>query len=321
MAISVTCLSTSSVPANLRIEYWSRVLNGLFGQVNLDALGEDTLDCEIEHFTLSRLQLSTLKGTRTRVAIPAESPMMTSNPAVRVLLQSHGVSRFEQDGQVIEFGPDDCLVYDFSRPHRITNLGLTRLHSVVMPKYLLSHSGLKLQRMPAQRVSADATVQIVHGFVESLLNKGAALSLDDEAGMADALFDLLLLIFTRQKDLAAALSHPELLRMRAKGFIAKNLADPELSIEEISNALGCTKRYLHMVFQDEGTTVARYIWQSRLERSHQDIEASANSDKSITDVALSWGFSSSAHFSRLFKERFGFAPSLLRQGKAPSRGL
>ena len=41
--------------------------------------------------------------------------------------------------------------------------------------------------------------------------------------------------------------------------------------------------------------------------------------KTITDVAFSWGFSSSSHFSRVFRKYFGIAPSSIH--KAQHSGL
>jgi AraC family transcriptional activator of tynA and feaB len=45
----------------------------------------------------------------------------------------------------------------------------------------------------------------------------------------------------------------------------------------------------------------------------QELETQAG--KTITDVAFSWGFSSSSHFSRTFRKYFGFVPSAIH--KAP----
>ena len=101
--------------------------------------------------------------------------------------------------------------------------------------------------------------------------------------------------------------------MRAQAFIREHLRDPELSIDQISAALGCTKRYLHMVFSERGLTVSDYIWRARLQHCRQELEAHAG--KTITDVAFSWGFSSSSHFSRVFRKCFGVAPSAIHKGQ------
>ena len=38
------------------------------------------------------------------------------------------------------------------------------------------------------------------------------------------------------------------------------------------------------------------------------------SDRTISEIAFAWGFSSSAHFSRAFRKRFGVTPTAFRRG-------
>src|SRR6516162_8990678 len=115
---------------------------------------------------------------------------------------------------------------------------------------------------------------------------------------------------------------PMALYERAQAFIDDHLRDPDLSIDQISMALGCSKRYLHMLFSNRGLTVSEYIWRARLLNCRQDLETQGN--KTITDVAFSWGFSSSSHFSRVFRKYFGIVPSSIhkaQQNGVASEGL
>jgi AraC-like DNA-binding protein len=98
---------------------------------------------------------------------------------------------------------------------------------------------------------------------------------------------------------------------KIKDYIGTNLHDPDLCIDGIASAFNCSKRYLHMAFACEGTTIARYIWSVRLEKCRRDLESARRG--TVTDIAFSWGFNSSSHFSRLFKERYGVTPSRLLQ--------
>jgi AraC-like DNA-binding protein len=50
----------------------------------------------------------------------------------------------------------------------------------------------------------------------------------------------------------------------------------------------------------------------RLDRCHQDLLNPACARKSITEVAYSWGFNNSSHFSRCFKRAFGASPRRFR---------
>jgi len=48
-----------------------------------------------------------------------------------------------------------------------------------------------------------------------------------------------------------------------------------------------------------------------LQHCRQELET--HGGKTITDVAYSWGFSSSSHFSRVFRKYFGIVPSAIHK--------
>lgn len=99
---------------------------------------------------------------------------------------------------------------------------------------------------------------------------------------------------------------------RIKTYIRDHLRDPELSIEQIAAALHCSKRYVHMAFVGEATSIEKYLWSLRLEQCRRALETTAGPTSTLTALAFSWGFNSSSHFSRLFRDKFGIAPSLYR---------
>ena len=167
--------------------------------------------------------------------------------------------------------------------------------------------------MSACKLSArTGTGRIAHDFVHAAFDEAAELSANSAVGVADSLIDLLLLPL-READTTFDRVGPEAMYVRAQAFIREHLRDPELSIDQISAALGCTKRYLHMVFSERGMTVSDYIWRARLQHCRQELETHAG--KTITDVAFSWGFSSSSHFSRVFRKCFGVAPSAIHKAQ------
>ena len=103
------------------------------------------------------------------------------------------------------------------------------------------------------------------------------------------------------------------LPMRVKAYIEAKLADPELSVEQIAHACSISVRGLHRHFaEDPAGSVSRYLWQRRLIRCAEALRDPSQAHRSITDVCFSYGFSSSSHFSRLFKDRFGVSPAHYR---------
>jgi AraC-like DNA-binding protein len=104
----------------------------------------------------------------------------------------------------------------------------------------------------------------------------------------------------------------ETTRDRVKAFIYTNLQDPMLSLDRVAAAVGCSKRNLHKMFALEDETLNTHIWNCRLDRIRHDLANPALLQQSITEIAFAWGFNSSTHFSRSFRERYGVAPRAYR---------
>ena len=307
MSETVRSISTSGLTPRQQIQRWSDALTDLCGRFDIDPLEASSLEGRINYTRVSRLKLCQIEVSQHRIGHTDWRIRSTDHPYVKILFQTVGISYFEQDGRRIELAPGDCLAYDVSCPHTITNPMLTRHEVVIVPKELLRERGFHSERMSACRFSSRAgTGRIAHEFVHAAFGEATRLSPTSAAGVAESLIDLLLLPL-READTAFDRVGPEAMYIRAQAFIRERLRDPELCIDQISAALGCTKRYLHMLFSERGMTVGDYIWRARLQNSRQELEM--HGGKTITEVAFSWGFSSSSHFSRVFHKYFGIVPS------------
>jgi AraC family transcriptional activator of tynA and feaB len=313
MTDTVRSLSTSGLAPKKQIECWTEALTDLCGRFDVDPLQASSLEARINYRTVSRLKLCQIEASQHRIAHTPSRIRLSEHPFVKILFQTHGISYFEQDGRHIELMPGDCLAYDVSCPHTIISPSFTRHEVVIVPKELLRERGFRSAKMSACKLSARAgTGRIAYDFVHAAFDEATKLSPYNAIGVADALIDLLLLPL-READMMFDRVGPEAMYVRAQGFIREHLRDPDLCIDQISMALGCTKRYLHMLFSDKGMTVSDYIWQARLQHCRQELETQPG--KTITDVAFSWGFSSSSHFSRVFRKYFGIAPSSIHKAQ------
>jgi AraC family transcriptional regulator, positive regulator of tynA and feaB len=313
MTDTVRALNTSGLAPKKQIQFWSDALTDLCGRFSVDPLEASSLEARINYTTVSRLKLCQIEASQHRIAHTDWRIRSTEHPYIKILFQTYGVSYFEQDGRRIEIMPGDCLAYDVSCPHTIISPALTRHEVVVVPKEFLRERGFHTEKMTACKLSSRAgTGRIAHEFLHAAFTEAAKLSPSSAAGVAESLIDLLLLPL-READAAFDRVGPEAMYIRAQAFIREHLRDPELCIDQISAALGCTKRYLHMLFSERGMTVSDYIWRTRLQHCRQELETHAG--KTVTDVAFSWGFSSSSHFSRVFRKYFGVVPSSIQKAQ------
>ncbi|WP_460047182.1 GlxA family transcriptional regulator [Pseudomonas sp. S2_H01] len=101
---------------------------------------------------------------------------------------------------------------------------------------------------------------------------------------------------------------PETLKL-ALELMQKNIEEP-LSIPELASCTGISKRQLERRFgRFVGATPSRYYLELRLTRARQLV---LQTNRSITEIAISTGFVSLPHFQKRFRDFFGAAPGSYR---------
>jgi len=94
---------------------------------------------------------------------------------------------------------------------------------------------------------------------------------------------------------------------RARHLIEQHLRSPELSPTFLCKQLGISRAHLYRLFSQE-TGVAAYIQKRRLNRARVMIQSDSGTRHRVSGLAFQFGFKSDAHFSRAFKQAFGYSP-------------
>jgi signal transduction histidine kinase/CheY-like chemotaxis protein len=123
-------------------------------------------------------------------------------------------------------------------------------------------------------------------------------------------------LFTSDETLAhieAALARDESLGSEAQRIVRKAMAFlhgrymDSISLEDAARYVGMSKEYLARCFRQEmGITLVTYLNRYRINRAKALLD---EGEMSLTKVALETGFSSSAYFSRVFRQEVGMPPS------------
>ena len=93
-------------------------------------------------------------------------------------------------------------------------------------------------------------------------------------------------------------------------YIEKNYSE-QLSLEDIATQVYLSPNYFSEVFKSStGIAPWEYVTKMRLDEA---CELLRHTKRSITDIALSVGFSDSSYFAKVFKERFAQTPSAYRK--------
>lgn len=102
-------------------------------------------------------------------------------------------------------------------------------------------------------------------------------------------------------------------RLRAmKADIAKHLGDRQLSASTLARRQQVTPRYVHKLFEAEGTTLSRYVRGLRLARVHRMLTDPRYAHRTIGALAFDAGFGDLSTFNREFRRRYDATPSEVR---------
>ena len=105
---------------------------------------------------------------------------------------------------------------------------------------------------------------------------------------------------------------------KAIDYIVENLNE-EISIEDVADYCHLSKYYFCRVFKTE-TGESVYAFIKRLKMEQSAIEMKLGRDKSITDIGITYGYSSS-NYSSAFKKHHHLSPAEFRKTVNTSRAL
>jgi AraC-like DNA-binding protein len=162
--------------------------------------------------------------------------------------------------------------------------------------------------------SAQSTGSLVAPFLRRLVANLETPGEPVNSRLADNVLDLLATLFSERTGMAPA--DPAALRrsllLSVHSWIDAHLADPDLDPDTIARANHISVRYLHKLFQEQGTSVGSWVRERRLANCRRDLADPALAQRGVHVIARSWGFDDAAHFSKIFKASYGEPPGAYR---------
>lgn len=151
------------------------------------------------------------------------------------------------------------------------------------------------------------SVTLLRRYIEALLRSSESLSSDAAPIVAGHVHDLIALSLGASGDGRALVEDRSVpaARLRAiKSDILAHLEDSSLSLPAIAARHRVTSRYIHRLFERDGTTYTRFVLQQRLERACRLLRNPRYADRTISSIAFDVGFGDLSYFNRTFYRRY-----------------
>jgi AraC-like DNA-binding protein len=297
---------------------WGDALRKHVGQSPLPELtrcvsiGKQRFAGRIEFATLDHAVLSRVATTPYIQTRSLRGPNPGAPPLLIALLS--GIGRVEQPNRSCTLHAGEWCLFDPLQPFEASPFGMRNMRNEYLALTLERPSdperlGL-LEQGAARRCNAKTGMSrtllatLTEGF-NQLNRLGPSSRKKLERALTEMVWDAV----REQLEAQSAGVHRDVLCARIKSYVERKIADPELSVDAIAQALGISTRSVHRAFEaDPAGSISNYVWMRRLSHCAASLRDPTQTDRSITDICFSFGFKSTSHFAHMFKEHRGVPP-------------
>ena len=235
-----------------------------------------------------------------------------------VVLYIHRTGRriVSQFGREMEVAPGDAVAISNAAPSVTVVPEPSHFACIAVPRKPLMALVPNLDDTLARPLSGQSGVlQLLDNYLAVLEHGRSASALQLRHAVATHVHDLIAVA------LGAACDYLDIARGRGiraarmqaiEADIAKHLAIGDVTAGGLAARHRISPRYIHKLFEGQGTTLSQYVLGRRLSRVHRMLSDARNRDRTIGAIAFSAGFNDLSTFNHAFRRHFGATPSDIR---------
>ncbi len=308
-------LRTDDVTQADRFAQWRHWISATFVPLECAPVGRGSFRGEVAHWELGDLLVSRVAAEAHLASRTRRMIALRDAGYYKVGLLTHGSCKLSQEGRDALLQPGDLAIYDCRRPYTMVFDEPHEMSFLMFPCDRLRLPSAAVEEVLVTPVpSTQSTGSLVAPFLRRLVANLEQPGEPVNSRLADNVLDLLATLFSERTGVTPA--DPAALRrsllLSVHSWIDAHLADPDLDPDTIARANHISVRYLHKLFQEQGTSVGSWVRGRRLANCRRDLADPALAQRGVHAIARSWGFDDAAHFSKIFKASYGQPPGAYR---------
>lgn len=311
--------STSSIEQRHRVEYWNSLTCNALTPLAASPLNRRDFSGRLTRREIGPVRLVDVESDPAVVFHSRLHIARSVEPVFLLCVQLEGESQFRQNGREALLRASDFTLCDSTLPYEMAfdrnRMLVLGINQQTLRRYIACPEAVIALPMSGRTGLSGLLSSFVRKFWQQYSTATDG-SYSERIGTA-----LLELAASAYAVVPRAASEGSTLktawRVRIRDHIETHLHDPDLTPQRIADSLHMSARYLHHLFSDTDETAARYILRRRLDECARAMLDVSRRDRSLLDIAMSYGFNNASHFGRVFRQRFHVSPSeYRRQGGA-----
>jgi AraC-like DNA-binding protein len=315
-------ISTDAFPTRQRLAMWREVYGRNIANVDIETIGDEPFHASVTFQGLPGVGVVSGSRSAAHYRITRQH-LAHPRDLIGLSVLTSGASTTSQLGREIVGRPGTAVVISGTDPSVSTMHRLGSFLTFALPRSEMSALVPDLGAAYARQIPAEnEALRLLVRYIETLhqagplktpgLAQAAATHIVDLAALAiganaDAAYE------AQQRGVAAARLHA------IKTEIRDNHGDSNLSVALIAVRHGVTPRYVHKLFERDGTTFSAFVLTSRLERALRMLKDLRFMTHTISAIAFECGFSDLSYFNRTFRRAYNATPSDIRHAALRAR--
>jgi AraC family transcriptional regulator, positive regulator of tynA and feaB len=308
--------STLNVHPRDRFDFWHSIACAtIVGHDSIPAQ-RNLFSADIDVGVLAEIGVVRFENSPMRVSRTAAQVAQACSDELFVCRQDSGSLSINQDGHAVILRAGELSLLDPLMPYAADFPEQSQTLVLKIPRRSLeARLGPSRPLIGKSFGLATPFQKWVSSFLATLPGVVEKLGQPAEMILQTQIMDLIALSLAE----AGAASKPRISSARSVALLAvraaieARLTHPSLNSSMAANAAGVSVRYANALLATDGESIMSLILARRLDRCLAALEDRKQDHLTISDIALSWGFSDMTHFGRSFKAKYKILPSELRK--------
>lgn len=257
--------------------------------------------------SLGPLNLAAFEAAPQRVVHRGYERSYAGEPAFQLVYSRRATFDTHVGAARFAVNPGEFVLLDNAQPYEMCMEAAHEAIDLVMPVSWLERYIPDPFAFVGRSFSASSGWGVPLGSLLTTMASELSESAVPRGPLADQLGALLSLALG---DLPAPKSrHRSKITQRLLHLVEERYAEAELTPADVAADLGISKRYLHALLAETGTTFIGLLNRIRLDRASEMLADPRFRCLQVSEVAWRCGYFDSSYFARLFGRRFGMRPS------------
>jgi AraC family transcriptional regulator, positive regulator of tynA and feaB len=307
--------STLNVHPRDRFDFWHSIAcSTIVGHDSIPAR-RNLFSADIDVGALAEIGVVRFENSPMRVSRTAAQVAQACSDELFVCRQDSGSLSINQDGHSVIVRAGELSLLDPLMPYAADFEQSQTLVLKIPRRSLEARLGPSRPLIGKSFGLATPFQKWVSSFLATLPGVVEKLGQPAEMVLQAQIMDLIALSLAE----AGAASRPRISSARSVALLAvraaieARLTDPSLNSSIVANAAGVSVRYANALLATDGESIMSFILARRLDRCLAALEDRKQDHRTISDIALGWGFSDMTHFGRRFKAKYKILPSECRK--------